>query len=339
MDVIALASLAVAIIGAAFGIAIIIRKQQLVQARLHLHVGWSRLTWIARNPKLSKLAAKGSLRTLIIGTDSTLCHEALAVCPILLENATRVPITDLRLQLEYPADYLIDGAVIVDHTREIAAVLEPLQGPKERTTFRLTERAWVSFEIPILRPGEKAIIPEVLHLKPLNTLALPEDSPNRSLIHRLTQRFANIQEFLTVIPIHVHVYSSNCSPISADVFLVWLHATSMEQLLECSKRWAETLWNGKHPTPGWYFVPRIPWNRWSRVAHQALGVFHQDQQAELSFLSTPIPESFQPQAAIEAALEAEGAVIAFHMPPWGIMGESYDVQSLIGSPLRRRKDR
>jgi hypothetical protein len=340
MDVVALASLVVGIIGTGFAIAVIMRNRQLARARLHLHVGWFSMTTLARKPNLQKLSAKGSLQTLIIGTDTTISRQAFAVCPVLLENATHLPIMDLRLQLEYPEHYLIDGAVIVDDGRETMAVLEPLQGPQHRTAFKVAERALVSYEIPILRSGEKVVISEVLHLKPLDNLVLPENSSNRQVMERLKSRFANVEDFLTVMPINISVYSRNCNPLAKDIFLTWLHATSLEQLLECSKRWVGALWDNKYPFPGIYFIPYIPSFiplRWSRLVNQVHRALRQEQYAELRFLSTPIPESFQPRDAQKAAIEAEGCVIAYYLPPWGIMGESYDLHSLMGSPLRHRK--
>jgi hypothetical protein len=313
MDLIELAGLAVAILGLGLTLAVVIRNRQLVRPVLRFEFG------LMSDPEsVPKSLRSASARTIFVGTDTTSRKQTIVCCPFRLENPTLLPVTDVVLRLTYPSKYVLDDAVFVNEHY----AWRWLPGSREgwrRELVRLPSLTQVSYELPVIRAQEAIVVPEFVSLRPLDPKDFRDDERLYAATSTTARRFGTVAGFLNAVSIQASVWSSSCAPIAMEVNLVWLHATSMDQLSQVFRECGTAIWDGQRPAPGRYWTP-WPRRKWNQVVRMEL--------AELHLQGLPVSRPLVGESMLEQHLPTVGALARFELPPWGFYGQSYDLKAL-----------
>jgi hypothetical protein len=321
MDLSSILGLAAGVIGTGVAVGVAVRARQLSVPRLQLSLGHDDLS-----KELPRAIRRIRTTALVMGSPRQTKPHVVAV-PIFIHNRGGAPVTDLSLRLQYPSAFLLrDGAAVVDDAVGRAAVFGMREAP-EREVVTLHNTALVTVNVGLVRPKDTMVVTEFLGLHPLRPSDIDQDE-NDSL---LNLRYAEIPGFQCLCPLRVFARASNTS-VSADVSVFWFRASSVESLTNFGDALAKRAWDGKRPAPGVYFDPLRPFQprRWKPTSRKERFSYQFIENAKGA-----LPESAQ--AIVEGTLKAEVAVGVHEVPPWSLLGKSYDVEEDIGWLLRSHR--
>jgi hypothetical protein len=307
MDIINIVSALTGIAGVIFGVYAVIRSRQLSRPTLILHAGL-----IKEKDYIPKNFRKTPKRTLIFGTKPLVKNHSVLCCPYRLENPTKLPVTNVTLQLQYPSKYLMDEAIFLDETKEVAMAVTGTVSPN-RSVLPYGDVVLVRYEFSLIRPGETLILQDFISMKKIGFKDFNDKNIAEVDIARMYQRLSNIDGFIGSCVIHASVRSSSCNPIANEILILSFATTSMSELLDKCKEAARKAWDGKRLKRGLYF--------------RLFGRQKKLPGVELCELVIQSSENFPSSMKIasKSLLEAERTLIHFSMPPWGLYGESFDL--------------
>jgi hypothetical protein len=318
-----LISLIVGAAGTLVTVLVAIKGRQLWTPKLELSVGHA-------ETKDGLPRAVRSLRatTIVFGTVSNR-RPRVAAIPFFLHNPSAVPITDLSLRVEYPGQqllkdgllYTVDGA-----TRLIRLTEDPRSG---RTAQTILGKAYVEFDVGLLRPRDTEVLTDFLFLHALDLAGQPSSQSSDERVVRATNRFRSVPGFQAFTPIDIVARSSNGVALATSLNLIWIVADSPATLSAHGDALASLAWSGRRPKPGVYLdlLKPIRRRRWAAVL----------RRERFSFLflegdGDTVGES--PQQLGERTLNADLTIGIFQVPQWGLAGKEFDIEKLLGRRVR-----
>jgi len=320
MDPLAAAGLAVGAIGTALSIAVALRSRQLNRPVLSIVVG-------PPPPKgsLSGTDQRVQFGALVLGTPSE-ASPRLFACPFVIKNESSLPVSDLVLRLEYPASCLADNRSFPQPDKGKVAILRTRP---EREVFEMSGVAYVSIELGLLRPGDRMATGELFALTPFSARSEGPDSYYFEIFQRVQRRYGHIPSFAALIPISLHLRAGNIRPSTVAFSILWLRAESLQEVAATVGPIVQAAWEGHWPKLGLYLRPR--WKRFWRRERFTL-LYSDNERASTSA---------DPKRLFEDAMLSAGAVGAYNIPPWGLGGESFNLQQAAGVLIwpRQPKDR
>jgi len=168
-------------------------------------------------------------------------------CMVRLANSGKVAINDVRLQMEYPEEYLVDEVVVVGENMAVFAggpIAAKRAGQREVNILEGVAR--VSYNLSVLRHGETIVIPEPLKIRYCQGTGAGSPA--------LTTRLMRKPRFLDYLRLRVFVFSQE--PRREAAFDIYTFSGSnMKDLDVAVDAINEAVWNGEVPRPGLYFRP------------------------------------------------------------------------------------
>jgi len=294
------------IIGTIFGIFIALRSKKIYQPVLTFNIG---LLYADQDaiPRLhKKVIKKATISTLIYGTNIPQNSEVAFQCPYLMINNSKLPIYNITLQLQYASKHAIKNEEkIIGRGMDYKVVLgSPPEYYKYREVQILDSMAQVRYTIPVLRPGEKIVIPDVIKFTQLNhceKLDKGDYAVNRGLAKRLRE----IKKLYDFCIVDVFVYSESCPPLSKRIKLLWFDTNSIEELWSLVSDSVKVFWGGEWPKPGLYWTP-LPWKKL---------IVEECGEAIIPKLEA-VKTSKDRYFCWENPLESERNIFTLKMPPW-----------------------
>lgn len=307
-----LISAILSLIATAVGIAAALR--QFFRPRLRLHFGTLGMEEDRHGFKRRRRKA-----TLIYGVLPS--DEDYHFFPIAIgvHNTSSVPISALRLHIEYPASCLLDDSAVTDRNGDThrfgkAAV-------KGRVATRIAELAQVVFEQDTLHPKEKLILNEVVRVPKKVIPGMSRDDRGRSILAR---RWSDVPDFFAAFAVHVWVSAANCNRVALVGVVAIVEACEEPRLTDAANVLLRRCWDGRRMKRG-----VVGWAaRYKR--------FFTDY-AELVFLPHDSLVR-KPEIGIDSTVlrDATTALLEFNRPPWRPTEESYDVWWLESAPPNSR---
>ena len=294
------------VVGTGWGIYTSVRSRQLSRPSPGLHVGL-----LEERELLPRSLRKKSKNTLIFGVPGLRGGHAVIPCIYRLTNPTKLPLTDLTLGLQYPAEFLIDEAAVLNDDETTGTMVRGIM-MLEREVVPAADMTFVRYNLAKLRPGETVILPDLMKIPKFNAGepgSPPEPGEEGA---RLSNRLQDIPGYFNSCRVHATVWSSNCPPIAKDVNLICFSAGAEKDLERCFGGFATAIWDGKRPSPGFYFKPF-----WMK----------KPLTVELSELIT-LPKRKPPltgEAIGRSVMKSARSLGYFDVPPWGLYGESFEL--------------
>jgi len=315
--VLTIISILIAATGLTLAITIALKDKKLSRPALRLEVG------MLAEDNADNFGI-GSKRTLIFGTKET-AKGVVLFCPYKIRNPTHLPITNVTLQLSYSKRNLIEGAVITNETEQTATIIETIKA-ENRRLINLGGNSIISYDIPLIRPKETVTLADLVHLK------LAQDTPIEDFaddhLTAIYEKFKRIKTFRGAIIIRATVWSNSLPPIASEIYVLAFAGATPPELENNFTEFAKALWDGKYPQPGIYLNPL---RRWRKV--------YTNERVELIIQNDDrLPMN---ERMAEEQMESPRNSGYYFMPPWGLYGQSFDLDSYLGvriKPLRSRTD-
>ncbi len=306
-------SVAVAIIGTAFGIFIGLRSKQVFRPVLTFNNGLLYADQDAIPRPYKKVIKKAAISTLIYGANINQNSEVAFLCPYLMINNSKLPIYNITLQLQYASKYAIKneekiiGTIDKGMEYEVHVLGSPPEWYKYREVQILDSMAQIRYTIPVLRPGEKIVIPDPIKFTKFNHCG-KLDNGDYGVNKELARKLREIRELCDFCVIDVFVYSESCPPLSKRIKLLWFDTGSAEELVSLTNDAIKAFWGGKWPKPGLYFHFR-PWPIRAEIMVKEHG------EAIIPKLKT-VKISKERYFYWENPLESERNIVTFGVPSW-----------------------
>lgn len=266
-----LASALIAIVVGIIGIYLFFRNRQFGRPKLEVTFGLrSRLDFPRR-------LRNKTISLLVIAPKRSLQTPLLTMLIFSLRNSGREAVKNVRISFEYHKNYLVtnqtfrsfadfEPTVVADlpdsnRTSVITPALSEEDVAKiarERQVSVFQDTAQVSLNIEVIRPGETAIVYDLVDLKG----SLNEDVPNsdgNGSSHVVTL-LRGIQTLLDHVVVNTFIFAENHKGLKNRITV--LRFVSEKELDEGLRKFVEALWLGQSPKPGLYFAD--PVYRWLR---------------------------------------------------------------------------
>jgi hypothetical protein len=214
-----------------------------------------------------------------------------------IENMSSLPITAVRLQIEYPAQFLVDSSV------------------PGRTAQRYGSLAQIIFEMELLRPKEQVVLHELVRIQ-RRQIATLGDEKRQALVQ---SRWTDVPYFSSALELHLSVWAGNCDPAAMSAIVAVSEVTRYEELTTAADRFIASAWDERKRARGVrHFI--WPWRRRSRLEHAELVFLPRDALIGKEELDPTILRY------------SRTALLQFVVPPWGLMGQPSDFLGCTKAP-------
>jgi len=254
---------------------------------------------------------KKPISTIIFGASLSPHSHGYFALPFCLENTTRLPIHNIRLSLYYSPKNLLTEEMV---QRELSQKVRIFPKDFDRQVTVYGDVAYVTYEFPIMRPGEKFVLADPLKV-PFHK-HISKDISDAEKEASLFERMKRIEHLIDFFPVDIFLYSENCPPQSQRINVMCFNIDSLDDLLKMSAPVLDAFWGGKYPRAGIYLIP--PWKK----------------SIKFEFGEIIIPELQKVKGKttqhifIENPLEASGGLIDMVLPAWDYYTESgHDVET------------
>ena len=309
MDVFSVVGLVVGVVGTVIAVMAAVRGRQLSRPRLLVTIAPPEPD--STHPKAIRQAPFAGL---VVGTAQRASSRQF-VCPILLRNQSAIPVNDLVVRLEYPSEYFINHVVFLDSQKEAAHVY---RFKDDRQGFQMSGMASVNLDLGLLRPGDSVMTADVLQLKPLSKNFTAHEFYDEDLANRIGRRFRDITGLIGIVPINVYIRASNTPPQTFAFTILWLQGGSVSEVGEATIAVADASWEGRRPSSGYYLRPFI-----LRALRKP--VLWRKERLRFLFMDGTGHEPMNLDALLEETISAENGDALVDLPPWGIVGQSFDL--------------
>lgn len=305
---IAIISALAGIIGTFFVIFIGLRSKQVFRPVLAFNSG----LLYASDPKdipkpFKKGFKKATVSTLIYGANVPQNSEVVFVCPYLLINNSKLPIINITLQLTYASKYAIENEPLIKKGIDFEVVFGfPPEADKCREVQIIDSMAQIRCTIPVLREGEKIVIPDLMKFTNLDCCE-ESDNENHFVGRGLAKKLREIKKMCDFCVVDAFVFSESCPPISRRIKLLWFDTNSDKELNSLMNEGLKAFWGGKFPEPGLYFNPLWPLGKKFIVEEYAETII-----PKLRVVKTSEDRYF----CWENALKSERGLFITKMPAW-----------------------
>ena len=169
-------TLILAVIAAATGVIMVslellskFRSKQIYRPALTFNIGL-----LYANPNTRKILKNKTISTLIFGTSVHQKSEVVFSVPYLMMNYSKLPISNVTLQLQYSSKYAINVndkiMNLIDKDKEIELELLSTNSEweKKRQVQIVGPNIQVRYNFPLLRPGEEYVITDPIKFSKIN---------------------------------------------------------------------------------------------------------------------------------------------------------------------------
>lgn len=315
---IAIISTFVGIVGTFFGILIGLRSKQVYKPVLTFNIGLLYANQDAIPKPDRKKIKKATISTLIYGADICEGSEIMFACPYLLMNNSKLPISNITLQLEYTSRYAVenkgDRAIIEGTDYGVVFGIPHVEDYRREVQVIHTE-AQIRYTLSVLRPGEKIVIADGMRFKTSSHNKKQSDNWGQIMGAAIIKELKKINKLRDFCVVDVFLYSESCPPVSRRIKLFWFGTNSDKELASLTGRAALAFWGGKWPKPGLYFNP-CPWKKLFVEEYGELVT------PKLERISISKDRFFY----LENPVESERNTFISKMPPWNYYqsGEEVD---------------
>ena len=297
------------IIGIVFGIFIGLRSKQVFRPVLTFNIGLPYYSANQNDIPKSKELKKATISTLIYCAKIPQNSEVVFACPYLFINNSKLPISNIILQLNYASRYAVDNETVIKGIvgdKEVVVLGVDPKAYKCREVQILDSMAQIRYTIPDLRPGENVVIPDLMKFTtPKHREEL--DNEEYGVTRRLAKKLREIKKLSDFCVIDVFVYSASCPPLSKRIKLLWFDANSAKELNSLVANAVKVFWGGNFPKPGLYFH-FWPLNRKKLIVEEYGEVI----VPKLEVVKTAKDGYF----SWENPLESKRNIFILKMPPW-----------------------
>ena len=221
---------------------------------------------------------KSELLSLIYCFQDDHYGDVVIMVPYTFENKGRDPVKNVRLQLEYDSSNLIDNRTIkylydnslptlqkVDEHKKIALVAVPTKLDQDidkvlecRKTQVIGSKAIVSYEIPLIRPGEKLILPDSIILRNNALLSTADLGFGEKGFEHILKNISSIEQIRDFFISNAWVYAENYPSINKKFKIFSVKTSKLSLVEKILEQISKALWFGRFPRMGIYFVPYFP---------------------------------------------------------------------------------
>ncbi|MDD2754083.1 MAG: hypothetical protein PHS80_01015 [Methanothrix sp.] len=251
-------SVACSIISLAISTLIALRSKQVYRPVLAFNMGL-----LPANTKMRKILKNAAISSIIYSASIPQNSEVAFICPYIIMNDSKLPISNIKLQLQYASKYAVknDDKIIGIINKGKEMEFQLLTTSSELRNFRevriLGSRAQVCYTIPVLRPEEPHVIYDVVKFLKDDSCINPENRDEDYGINiELAKKLRMIKKLCGFCVIDVDIYSENCSPTSKRLKLLWFDTNSAKEAIKLADDARKAFWGGKWPTPGRYYSKR-----------------------------------------------------------------------------------
>ena len=265
-------SLVATIIGVLTGVLAILlffRQRQFSRPNLQLIIGWD-----SPSHEIPRKLRKLPLSFVVMAPARSLNEPLIVYLPFCFKNPGRETVRNVRVSLEYPSDYLITNTVFesladfkptivpdigkADHVGLLKPQFTPEQLQemlKVREVVEFDGRAQVTFEIPLIRPGEWLIMYELLRLPGLGPHSIEKLGFGSPGFNHVLDQMRKIPSVLDYLVVNLFVYAENHKRLNRKVSVI--RFTSEADADRDMLKVGNTFWFGKLPPPGLYYTDRF----------------------------------------------------------------------------------
>jgi hypothetical protein len=136
------------IIGLIITVSLLFREHKLFwRPRVRLAFG------LVNDSALKRRERRKTRSTLVLGLNCNGLSHVIVPCVYRLHNDSPLPVTQIAIRLDYPAECLADDTVVINSLKQVATLLRSIV-MSNRTVSRIGNTASVEYTISILRPGD-----------------------------------------------------------------------------------------------------------------------------------------------------------------------------------------
>jgi len=251
----------VTIVAVGFAIFLGLRTRQVYRPAVVFNVGL-----LSTNDEVRKTLKKGTVATLIYGADIPRGDEVGFAVPYTLMNHSKLPVHNLAVQLHYSPKYVVRNedrvsGVIMRGEEALVAEFGGLpEAEKVREVEILGSMAQVRYSIPMIRPGERVVIPDPMRFA--NNRHIGQScGADYGISEGLAQELRKTNKVSDFCVVDVFIYSESCPPQTCRVKLLWFDTNSADELSSLMMDALPVFWGGHFPEPGLYFHLWLPWKK------------------------------------------------------------------------------
>jgi len=319
----------IGIVAALLSILVMVRKKHFASPKLSLNIG--------PDPSKAEVPRKyrKQLPTIMaIIPEKPTRHPLISFLPLSLENRGKEALKNVRLMLEYKTQYLVNNellrAVSQIEPTAFKSRYEPkkalfLESLSDEDMKKIIERrevstfgkgAQMSYEVPIIRPGERIIFYDLFLLRgrgPDDFKGLSSGEGGFQNILPALRKIKTLEDYFVV---DILTFAENHEKIHSKLSVLRFSSGTKPDTALLTP-FIKALWFGEWPRPGLYFDDRVSlWvlrklNRVGRLSHG----FFKDELGILSFpeiaeIRTKKKQTF----AVEVPEISEGQYFAVSSP-------------------------
>lgn len=264
----------IGIVGGLLAIFLFIRHRQFSRPSLQVSFG-------LREPPddVPKKLRKRPVTVFVIAPKRELRKPLRVFLFFALKNPGREAIRNVRVSFEYGEQYLISNKLLKSLANfqptivpelsdsESAAVLSSALSKEDIKTIQRDRkvsifgtRAQVSWDVPIVRPGEGLILYDFLLLSGGGADDIQKLGFGQGGFSRVVALIGKIKGLLDYFVVNTFVFAENHENLNLKISV--LRFASEEDTSEGLRKFSEALWLGQLPKPGLYFTEPI--SRWLR---------------------------------------------------------------------------
>jgi hypothetical protein len=244
-------STAFGVIGTIFGIFIALRSKQVFKPELKITVG---ICYTREDIPRSFRSKK--ITTLFYGVKIPENSYGYFIFPFCIENTSKLPISDIRISLYYPPKNIVTEEMIQNEF--LIKIIANEKIFRDVTSIDETEYGCVTYELPIIRPGEQIVICDCIKFSVQNRDSTEKtEKSNHNNLHERMNKIDNLIDFFTL---DINTYAATCNPHSQRINVFCFDTDNINDVIKLAKTAVNIFWGGKCPKPGIYFKPH-PWKK------------------------------------------------------------------------------
>lgn len=295
-----LVSILIGVIGTGFAIYVALRSKQTTRPTLRFSPG---LLPAARE-LIPKAYRKNRVTTVAYGARlKPKVNGFFAMC-YCLENDGKLPVSNVRLALNYPLRNLLTDFSFVDPKTG-----QPAWGSDditERKVHNFGSFSQVNYEISVIRPGESVVVADPLRFVAQTPTKKEGGDDSDTGMKALFRRLSQTEKFCDFFVVDIFLYSEDCPPVSHRINVLWFNTDSLRELRSLVEESLNAFWGGRYPGPGIYrnLTPRRAWlsHECTELVIPKLAAIPWTEGGKVYFESSPI--------------ESARVLVSLPMPGW-----------------------
>lgn len=316
------------VIAAAIAILIGLRSKTVYRPDLMFNMGL-----LYANLDIRKVLKKTTISTLIYGASISQNSEVIFICPYIIINRGKLPISNITLTLQYASKHAVNsddkiiGSIDRDNEIEYGILSFNPKWDEFHNIQILDSMAQVRHSIPLLRPGEEYVIPDFMKfVKGSSYNKIDNENIEYGISKELAKKLHKINKLCGFSVIDATLFSENCPPITKRLKLLWFDSDSEEELMMLLNNARKAFWGGKWLSPGRYFTGTWPFKVDLMIEEYGEEIF-----PKLNMIKASKNRFFYIER--EDLWASRRNIVTIGMPPWNYLELHVDPDIML-EPLR-----